>query len=105
MKGIVKNRRNLATGEVADLIQLTTGRANELWNVIWLSIFDQLQKLSARSPLMLVRPVMLPPGVEPHSEELRRPTWWRVIAYLAATFAPATNSDKGTREKLGDKRS
>jgi len=34
VKGIVKNRRNLATGGVADLIQLTTGRANELGNVI-----------------------------------------------------------------------
>jgi hypothetical protein len=44
---------------------------------------------------------MLPPGcVEPHSEQLSCPTWWRVIAYLAATFAPATKSDKGTREKL-----
>jgi hypothetical protein len=44
---------------------------------------------------------MLPPGcVGPHSEQFRCPTWWRVIAYLAATFAPATKSDKGTREKL-----
>jgi hypothetical protein len=44
---------------------------------------------------------MLPPGcVEPHSEQLRCPTWWRVIAYLAATFARAIKSDKGTREKL-----
>jgi hypothetical protein len=38
--------------------------------------------------------------VELHAEWLRCPTWWRVIAYLAATFAPATKSDKGTREKL-----
>ena len=44
---------------------------------------------------------MLPPGcVELHSEPLRCLTWWRVIADLAATFAPATKNDKGTREKL-----
>jgi len=45
---------------------------------------------------------MLPPGdVELRSEQsFGAPTWWRVIASLAATFAPATKSDKGTREKL-----
>jgi hypothetical protein len=43
---------------------------------------------------------MLPPGVWSRTQNNRCPTWWRVIAYLAATFAPATKSDKGTREKF-----
>src|SRR5262249_1776060 len=48
---------------------------------------------------------MLPPGgVELRSEQsFAAPTWWRVIAYLAVTFAPATKSYKGTREKLETK--
>ena len=32
----MKNCINLATGGVANLIQLTTGRAKELWNVVGL---------------------------------------------------------------------
>src|SRR5262249_5200691 len=66
-----------------------------------LSILDQHQKLSARSPLMLFRRVISPPGcVEPHAEHSFAAQRGGEIAYLAATFAPATKSNEGTREKL-----
>src|SRR5215831_5475795 len=49
---------------------------------------------------MLVRPVMLPTGVRSRTQNSLAAKVWRVIAYLAASFAPATKSDKGTREKF-----
>src|SRR5215468_6982527 len=43
---------------------------------------------------------MLPSGVWSRTQNSFAAKVWRVIAYLAATFAPATKSDKGTREKF-----
>jgi len=43
---------------------------------------------------------MLPSSVWSRAQNSFAAKVWRVIAYLAATFAPATMSDKGTRKKF-----